>query len=101
MTAISTDLLTINSMQAVPGDASWYTIDSFSLAGRSLAEVDVWKRTGATVAAVRHNGTTMAFPDPDLVLCEQDQVYVVGTAQQLSAFEQWLQLARVRIPTYE
>jgi K+/H+ antiporter YhaU regulatory subunit KhtT len=94
----------ILAMSGIPGAtdcASWYTVDSKGLVGRSLADVDLWKKTGATIAALRQKGTTVPYPGPDLVLCEQDQIYVVGTAQQLKAVERLLELTRVHFPTYE
>lgn len=81
--------------------AYWYSVDPDSIGGRDLGELDVWKRTGATIAAVRRFDQTMTYPGPDFLLCEEDHVYVVGTGKQLNEFENLFQLKRVCVPSYE
>lgn len=88
----------ILTMIAIPGAtdcAFWCTVHSKGLVGRSLADIDLWKKTGATIAALRHKGTTVPYPGPDLALCEQNQIYVVGTAQQLKAVERLLEVTPI------
>lgn len=51
---------------------------SSPLEGTTLGAVKFWQKTGATVVAVRREGTIILSPGPDLVLQEQDVLVLIG-----------------------
>jgi len=58
--------------------------------GRSIEELEVRKRTGATILAVRH-ARTGAFdtnPSPDLRLEAGDMVIAIGTFAEMAKLEE-------------
>lgn len=56
------------------------------LCGRPLAELRLRNVTGATVAAIRRNGSHLdGMPGPDSVMLPGDEVAVMGTSEQLDA----------------
>jgi K+/H+ antiporter YhaU regulatory subunit KhtT len=61
----------------VPADA-W-------IAGRSLVEADLRRRTGATLVAFTRGGDTAVHPSPDDVLEAGDVLSLVGNDGQLAA----------------
>ena len=64
-------------------DTSW-------AAGRTLGEVDVRARSGATVMAVKRSGRTRANPGSDFVFEAGDDIYLVGDEVEV-------RLARARL----
>lgn len=73
----------------------WFSVDSVELHSRSLADLDFRARTGATVAAVRRDGATFAFPEPTFKLECNDQIYAVGKCEQLERLQERFPLSPV------
>lgn len=68
----------------------WFRVASErTLVGKSLRNLDVRSKTGATIMAVKSKGRTTAFPDPAVQLEMDDEVYVVGNFDQLHTFEHY------------
>lgn len=59
----------------------WVEVPSGPAAGRTLAELGVRARTGASVVAVRHAGALLANPPPDRTLAAGEELLVVGDAE--------------------
>jgi CPA2 family monovalent cation:H+ antiporter-2 len=59
----------------------WVEVPSGPAAGRTLAELGVRARTGASVVAVRHDGALVANPPPDRTLAAGEELLVVGDAE--------------------
>ncbi|MHB9150474.1 MAG: potassium channel family protein [Thermoleophilia bacterium] len=59
------------------------------IVGRSIAELDVRSRTGATILAVRHgdSGLFDTNPKPTLVLGDSDVVIAIGTPDDIANLE--------------
>jgi CPA2 family monovalent cation:H+ antiporter-2 len=61
-------------------------------AGRSLLDLDLRRRTGATVVAITRDGVPLANPGSDTVLLAGDVVAAIGTREQIlllrKAFEE-------------
>jgi CPA2 family monovalent cation:H+ antiporter-2 len=55
------------------------------IAGRSLVEADLRRRSGATLVAVTRDGATAVHPSPDDVLQAGDVLSLVGNDAQLAA----------------
>jgi len=65
----------------------WYTLDDDApLVGKSLAEAEVRKRTGATVAAIERDGEVVQSPDADFEFRAGDQLIVVGSRENHESF---------------
>jgi len=54
-------------------------------AGRSLREVDLRARTGATIVAITRSGQPVPNPPPEFVLAPGDVLVLVGSHKQLDA----------------
>lgn len=52
---------------------------------KSLRELDLRRRTGASVLALLRGREMLGQPDPDLELCEGDVLVVAGTAEALAS----------------
>lgn len=61
----------------------WVEVPTGPAAGRTLAELGVRARTGASVVAVRREGSVLANPPPDRALAAGEELLVVGDAQAL------------------
>ncbi len=60
----------------------WIDVDGGSpVAGRSIAELQIRTRTGASVVAVLRRPAAVPAPEPDFVLAVGDTLVVAGTAQ--------------------
>jgi voltage-gated potassium channel len=58
--------------------------------GRSIRELDIRNRTGASILAVRHgSGHFDTNPDPNLVLSEEDTVVAIGTPEEMVRLEEY------------
>ncbi|WP_115864897.1 potassium channel family protein [Halorussus litoreus] len=57
-----------------------------ALAGRTLAEADVRKRTGCTIVAVERNGDVITAVGPEFRLERDDDVIVAGTDEDVNRF---------------
>ncbi len=68
-------------------------VDSFELEsqytaafeGRTLREVDLRRKTGATLIAIERKGQHMTNPNPDHTFLTGDRVFMLGTAEQIQA----------------
>jgi voltage-gated potassium channel len=58
------------------------------LAGRTLLECDLRRRTGASVLAVFRDGDTHPNPESDFVLRAGDRLLVMATVEQISTLKQ-------------
>lgn len=56
-----------------------------SLAGRSLRDLELRSRIGASVIALLRGGSSFANPEPGLALAEGDLLIVLGDPEQLEA----------------
>lgn len=63
--------------------------ETCEIVGRSIAELDVRSRTGATILAVRHgdSGLFDTNPKPTLVLGAHDVVIAIGTPDDIASLE--------------
>lgn len=64
--------------------------DTCEIVGRSIAELEIRKRTGATVLAVRHgdSGLFDTNPNPDLTLDDGDVIIAIGTPVDIANLEE-------------
>jgi len=63
-----------------------YAIKGSSIAvGKTLALLDFWQKTKATVIAVRREGSILLSPGPELILQTEDILIMVGGQESLSA----------------
>ena len=68
-------------------DLHWVRLTEDSrLAGRSLGEAEIRKRTGASVVGVIRNEKLFANPGPDFVFEAGDQVAIIGTQDARGSF---------------
>lgn len=56
--------------------------------GRSIRELEIRKRTGASVVGVMRDGTSIPNPPPDHRFATGDFVAVMGETEQLAAFQE-------------
>ncbi len=73
---------------------AWFRVGLGEVNGKSIKDLGVRRRSGATVLAVRRGEEIVAHPGADFTLMQNDDVYVVGSAEQLGAFEKEFGLAR-------
>ena len=65
----------------------WVTLEEESPgAGRSIAELEIRRRTRMTVAAILRGHTPIIAPDPSEVLQAGDRLVVVGRREDLAGF---------------
>jgi len=62
----------------------WVQVPTGPADGRTLAELGVRARTGASIVAVRRGGALQANPPPDRTLAAGDELLVVGDAEALA-----------------
>jgi TrkA domain protein len=69
--------------QLVEGLAiDWLTVrPDWVAVGRTIADLEVRRRTGASIVAVVRQDETIPSPEPDLRFAEGDRVVVVGTLE--------------------
>lgn len=66
----------------------WYAVDAESpLAGQSLEEADVGRRTGVTVVAIQREGEVISGPSPSETIQAGDTLVVIGDRESCEAFE--------------
>jgi monovalent cation:H+ antiporter-2, CPA2 family len=69
-------------------DFSWLCLPPFSpLADQTIAELQIRSTTGASIVGVTRRGRLVANPDADTRLEVGDIVAVLGTPEQIAAFE--------------
>ena len=73
-------------------DINWLSISSKSpMAGKTIQQLEIRKKTGASVVAVMHEGTLFPNPGPDYHFNDKDIVAVMCTPDQLDAFKNTFQ----------
>ncbi len=82
----------------IPVDARWYKVETQSLFGKSIGELSAWKLTGSTIIAVRRDGILVHGPDCDFILVQEDELYVLGTREQLAFFERVFSMCQNHLP---
>jgi TrkA domain protein len=72
--------------QSIEGLAiDWVTLrERSALAGRTIGETELRRRTGVTVVAVIRGDVTYASPEPEFVLRPNDTAVVIGTAEGIT-----------------
>ncbi|CAN5134678.1 cation:proton antiporter regulatory subunit [soil metagenome] len=68
--------LTIDWLHVAEG---WWT------AGHTITDTQLRRRTGVSIVAIIHFGTTIPSPEPDHLLSADDTLVVVGTPEGISA----------------
>lgn len=79
----------VEEMDAVIGDLliDWVTLREDSpAAGKSIAELEIRKRTRMTIAALSRPAETIIAPEPGVVLQPGDRLVVIGRPEDLPAF---------------
>jgi CPA2 family monovalent cation:H+ antiporter-2 len=61
---------------------------------RKIEDLDVRKRTGATILAIRRGGAVIPHPDASTAVEQGDELYVAGDGQQLEKFERSFPVSR-------
>ncbi|MCI0398598.1 MAG: cation:proton antiporter [Chloroflexi bacterium] len=70
-------------------EMNWVTIPATSpLASRTIQEMQIRRRTGASIVAVLRDGALLPNPEASYRLDADDVVAVLGDGQQLAAFEE-------------
>ena len=70
----------------------WYEIDEgVEVAGRTLAELNVRRRTGVTVVAVQRGEELISPPTPGTTIEVDDTVVVIGHREDCDRFEELLE----------
>jgi len=59
------------------------------LARQTLAELAPTKKTGVQIAGINRHGLRILNPGGDEKLFEQDEVLLLGSAEQIRAFTAW------------
>ncbi len=55
--------------------------------GQSLASLEVLERTGASVLVILRDKNVLPNPDPETILCANDQLLALGTVEELDVLE--------------
>jgi K+:H+ antiporter subunit KhtT len=79
----------VEEVEAVIGGLliEWVTLHPDSPAvGRSIAELEIRRRTKMTVAAILRNGVPLVAPEPFEVLQANDRLVVIGRREDLGGF---------------
>lgn len=79
---------------------TWFVVSKSPIVGQSLQQLDIRRLTGVTISAARRGNNLVVHPDPTFSLAEGDELYVVGTQDQLVDFEDTYQITRF-CPTSE
>jgi TrkA domain protein len=67
----------------------WLTVPAgHELTGKSIRDLAIRARTGATIVAVLRKGGTIVNPDPGELLRGADTLMVIGNAQQVEKFKE-------------
>lgn len=72
----------------------WFRLDSEQVSGKSIIDLDVRKRSGATVLAIKRDDSVIPHPDSSVTLDIGDELYVFGGSEQLATFERIFGLPR-------
>lgn len=71
----------------------WFKVNQSSH-GKTITDLDFRKITGASIIAMRRQSELIPHPDPDERFRPDDEIYVVGNAQQLKHAEDMFDLSR-------
>ncbi|MBW1902373.1 MAG: TrkA C-terminal domain-containing protein [Deltaproteobacteria bacterium] len=55
-----------------------------SIAGKSLSQIELRKRSGITVLAIRQNSKILSNPDGDIQLYANDVLFVLGPPEKVA-----------------
>lgn len=83
----------VEEIEAVIGELliEWVTLDEDSpLAGRTISEMAIRKRTGMTVVAVVRGRQAITMPDKDERMQAGDRLVVIGVRKDFEAFQRLL-----------
>lgn len=61
------------------------------LIGHTIWDVKFWQNTGATIIAIRRNGTLLLSPGPYAVFLEGDSIFVIGDMGVLDRIQQFIE----------
>ena len=67
------------------------------LAGDTLAEAQIGKRTGVTIAAIQRDDETIASPGADSVISPGDILVIIGSRSDQQAFQSLLETGSIRV----
>lgn len=73
---------------------AWFKITSDDLVGKSIRDLDIRGKTGATILAIRRGDRLAAHPSPTEEMQLNDELYVVGDAHSLSDFQSEMNFTR-------
>ena len=68
----------------------WVDVPDDAPADRSILELDVRARTGASILAIRRDGTTVPNPPPSSHIHPGDSLLVLVAGERLAALEELL-----------
>jgi K+/H+ antiporter YhaU regulatory subunit KhtT len=88
--ALSADAAVLRQLRRVRRalEIGWYTIgEGSALIGQSIGDGAIRQRTGALIIAVMRGQSVLSNPSPDTLLHSGDQIAVLGTAEQRTAFQ--------------
>ena len=78
----------VETMLAEGTFLEWYNVDDGAeIAGQTLADARVRERTGVSVVAIERAGSVIPSPQADAVLETGDTLVVIGSEENLQAFE--------------
>lgn len=78
----------------------WFHVAGNGFAGSTIGELNVKRKTGASILAVKRQDALIAHPEADCAIRPGDELYVVGRPADLSCFEKTYSFARF-CPTTE
>ncbi|MBZ0185983.1 MAG: cation:proton antiporter [Candidatus Obscuribacterales bacterium] len=73
---------------------AWFIVQSPDIAGKSLSQLNIRGKTGATVIAIKRAAGLIPHPHPSQALELNDELFIIGDANQLSDCESELVLQR-------
>jgi TrkA domain protein len=79
----------VEDIEAVIGSLliDWVTLEADSpAAGHSIADLEIRRRTGMTIAAILRGGLPLVAPGPTETLMAGDQLVVIGRQEDLPRF---------------
>jgi CPA2 family monovalent cation:H+ antiporter-2 len=84
---LSRDTTAISDLNLYMPDVEIDTVrigEKSSLAGRSLAEMDLRRKFGITVLAIRRDQEILPNPKADMPLFAKDVLYIIGSPDKLA-----------------
>lgn len=83
-------------LAAIPSDllsGFWFVVPE-AFENQSIRTLDIRRRTGSTIVAIRRDETVIAYPPPESTLKKGDEIYIAGNMSQLHAFEKTFEVPR-------